>query len=391
MVSTIYIARHGYRSNWVRDVPVPDPPTGLPCDPVLAKHGEKQAEEMGAYISTIEPRIQRIYSSPFYRCIQTAAPAAKLLAMPIYIENGVNEWFKPRTEGLHPELFNARQLDKLFPDLIKQDYTPLLVPSRKGETEDEIHERCIETVRRLVSELRNEPEIKTILIVTHAASKIALGRALVGDRNFEVRTGTCSIDKYVMKPDSEGEPGEWTCEYTGKTDFLPRGEEMHWSFDIQYAPGSTEDIRAREKSGPEKEKLEAAKSEEETTTVYVPIDLSQLPAGEANNRFISSQSDFQMASLEDQNPLFRIGQTVYQGSWENILGTEVLTDMEGEPFAKTRTRIGLTKGELKSKKDPHLTQEQNFWNKRNELMDRLEEITARRLEQESKDDKMDTD
>jgi transcription factor C subunit 7 len=69
-----------------------------------------------------------------------------------------------------------------------------------------------------------------VLITTHAAPKIALARALVGDRNLSVRTGTCSLDKFVLPDDKVGEPGDWEMVENGSTHYLSGGEEMHWSF-----------------------------------------------------------------------------------------------------------------------------------------------------------------
>ena len=180
-------------------------------------------------MSGVDPKVQRIYSSPFYRCVQTAEPIAEKVRLKVNIENGIGEWYAPtRLEHLEPP--STRVLSDLFPGLINDNYQPLLMVTTKGETEDDVHERCEKAVRMLVEQLSKEPEIQTILLVTHAAPKIALGRALVGDRTFDVRTGTCSVDKYVLALDKEGNPGEWVPEYIGKTDFLSQGEEMHWSF-----------------------------------------------------------------------------------------------------------------------------------------------------------------
>lgn len=222
--------KHGYRSNWVKGAPVPPPPTGIDGDPVLADHGRDQANELAGYLSSVEPRIQRIYSSPFYRCIETVAPSAKLMAVKICPETGVGEWFD-RERATHPVPAPAEQLSPLFPGLIDESYKPITPVSKDGETVEELHQRAIECVTNLINELKNEPEIKTILLVTHAATKIALGRALLGDPNAEIRTGTCSVDKYVLSSDDKsGAPGDWTQQLNGYADFLTKGEEMHWSF-----------------------------------------------------------------------------------------------------------------------------------------------------------------
>lgn len=208
---------------------MPEPPTGISGDPVLAKHGVDQAEELGGFVSGLEPRVQRIYCSPFYRCIQTAAPACKLLDLEVYLENGVGEWYDRDRED-HPSPAPVSVMKRLFPDVVKEDYEPVLRVPTSGETMEELHSRCREALGKLMAELQNEPAIKTILIVTHAAPKIAIGRALTGNANEEIRTGVCSVDKFTLLDGKAGEPGDWKLEYTGETGFLKDGEEMHWSF-----------------------------------------------------------------------------------------------------------------------------------------------------------------
>jgi len=49
-------------------------PTGIPTDPPLTSHGVDQSKELAEYLSRVEPPVDRIYSSPFYRCLQTVKP-----------------------------------------------------------------------------------------------------------------------------------------------------------------------------------------------------------------------------------------------------------------------------------------------------------------------------
>lgn len=54
-------------------------PTGIPTDPALAAHGVEQAAELAEYLYSIEPPVDRVYSSPFYRCLQTLKPTTERL------------------------------------------------------------------------------------------------------------------------------------------------------------------------------------------------------------------------------------------------------------------------------------------------------------------------
>lgn len=228
MVKTIYITRHGFRANWLTDQPIPPSPTGIESDPALAEKGVVQAKELGEYLKDIKPPIQRIYASPFYRCIETATPTADHLDLAIYPEGGCGEWFK-RERSSHPKPASNAVLKGFFPRVDK-NYNSLVVAGDDGEDEAELHERTKRFLNVLIEKLnKEEPEIETILIVSHAAPRIALGRALVGDNSLDIRTGVCSLDTFEVDKEG-GLCGEWKLKSSGQVDYLSEGEVMHWGF-----------------------------------------------------------------------------------------------------------------------------------------------------------------
>jgi len=85
VLETIYVVRHGYRSNWVVDpntgtyATTIKSPTGIASDPALASYGEEQAQQLADRIATLDPPVDVVYSSPFYRCLQTLKPTMKTL------------------------------------------------------------------------------------------------------------------------------------------------------------------------------------------------------------------------------------------------------------------------------------------------------------------------
>lgn len=82
MLKEIWITRHGYREDWV--TPTPHLPTQLSHDPPLSELGLAQAEELGEFLQ--DKGIQRVYSSPFYRVLQTVSPLIAKTHIPLYID-----------------------------------------------------------------------------------------------------------------------------------------------------------------------------------------------------------------------------------------------------------------------------------------------------------------
>ncbi|KAK3202755.1 hypothetical protein GRF29_154g613245 [Pseudopithomyces chartarum] len=248
MIETIYIVRHAFRSNW--DV---NPqtgvytantrtPTGIPTDPALAAHGVDQAAELANHLCAIHPPIDRVYSSPFYRCLQTLKPATDRLFKEgraggkIRIDRGVGEFFG-RADFEHPTPPDLEILNRHFQSL-DQDYVSVHIPTAKGEWLKELHERVTKALSKIITDLDNDPEQpKTVLICTHAATMIAAGRALTGivpiDLNEDdFQCYTASLSKYVRRNvglNSEV-AGSWDCVINSDTSYLSAGAERGWKF-----------------------------------------------------------------------------------------------------------------------------------------------------------------
>lgn len=278
-LETIYVARHGFRSNWLPP-PHPPNPTGIDSDPVLAPHGVDQAVELSVHIKSLpdSEKPQFIVSSPFYRCVETAQPIAKALGLKVAIDRGIGEWFKP-DRGVVPVPAGYEKLGEFFPDVIGSASLWAgsgAIPSSEGETQEAIFQRTKAFWAEFIPLFEKQyPDVSRILLVSHAATKIALGMSLLKhasvqeDIDFKgtktkIHSGACSLDKYVL------DGSAWTMVENGRTDFLKDGEEMNWNFDVQFEAGSDEDIKAR-KAAAEKEKLDkpAAKVEPETEAYEV--------------------------------------------------------------------------------------------------------------------------
>lgn len=286
-IETIYVARHGYRANWLPP-PHPPNPTGIDSDPPLAAHGVEQAKQLAEYINSFpeEEKPGFILSSPFYRCVQTTEPISDALSVKVGIDRGVGEWYK-KQRGIIPEPANYDTLSKFFHCLADSSYwdrdrTVGVVPNESGETEEDIYNRASEFWKKFIPTFEERfPNVKNILIVTHAATKIALGITLLkrksvydtlDDQGSLLRAGACSLDKYVKKDN------RWIITMNGNCDFLKDGEEMNWDFHSKFEAGSDEDIKARKEAAEKKEIDHVSKvssSEANAMSEGDPVDSKQ--------------------------------------------------------------------------------------------------------------------
>ncbi|KAJ5089260.1 Histidine phosphatase superfamily clade-1 [Penicillium argentinense] len=231
-LDTIYLTRHGHRLNWTIDhrtgtyKPQFPTPTGNPADPALTSHGVRQSYELAVHIARpdFHPKPFRIYSSPFYRCLQTIQPSVEELKrkhqetksengtgakvsshgqieptadLDVRLENGLAEWFGPTTWFHHPSHPEPSTMRKYFPTLLhatpESKYAPILRPSTRGETIAQLHNRVATALEGIIADVDaeiNELEAgqspqertsKSLLICAHAAPLIAMGRALTGN------------------------------------------------------------------------------------------------------------------------------------------------------------------------------------------------------------------
>lgn len=203
----IYLTRHGFRATWVLDPQtgtytssVPSP-TGIAADAPLVSYGVDQARQLSEHLLTLDPPIDRAYSSPYTRCLQTLQPAVRKVralknngeerrleggsewrgrwAGEVRGENGFGEWFG-QAQFQHPSPASPAVLRSLFP-FYSPTYTPVLHPPSVGETIDELHERVAYVLSRVIADLDADPSgPRSALICTHAATLIAIGRVLTG-------------------------------------------------------------------------------------------------------------------------------------------------------------------------------------------------------------------
>jgi transcription factor C subunit 7 len=111
------------------------------------------------------------------------------LNLPIHLDEGIAEWYgllHAQQSPDHPTPLDVDEWSKFFPTVKFRKGETGIVPNRRGETMKEIHDRAQRALKALIRRA-DDDGLDTILLCTHAATNIALGRALT--RDPEVCTG----------------------------------------------------------------------------------------------------------------------------------------------------------------------------------------------------------
>ncbi|KAL7937657.1 histidine phosphatase superfamily [Trichoderma chlorosporum] len=275
-LETIYVVRHGFRSSWsvdhttgVYSASIPSP-TGIAVDPALTAHGVDQSRQLAQHLMTVDPPVEVVYSSPYYRCLQTITPFVELqqekhshdgqstsagsgpssAVTMIRPEHGICEWFGSAPFE-HPGPASPSVLKSLFPTF-DESYVSAQHPPKRGETLAQLQSRLTATMQSIIDRCDAEDR-RAVVLCTHAAVVIMLGRILTGDfpEAVEVddfRAFTCGLSVYRRRlnhpdeglrgkgdlpdrePNSSAVVGGWSCEANSDCSFLTDGEERGWKF-----------------------------------------------------------------------------------------------------------------------------------------------------------------
>lgn len=181
--------------------------------------------------------------------------------MAVWLEPGIGEFYG-QARFDHPSPAGIEILSELFPHL-RAEAQPLVKPSVNGESIPMLHDRVAYCLDRLVAAADSDPsQPKALILCTHAAAIIAMGRVLtgrmpddIGEEDF--RCFTCGVSKFVRRKqnaeddvhgveaenwdssdpetipdvgwrDGKGVKGGWTCEMNSDCSFLEGGEERGW-------------------------------------------------------------------------------------------------------------------------------------------------------------------
>lgn len=164
----VWVVRHARR----RDFDDPRWATGARRlhDPPLSETGRAQARELARSLALHD--VSHLVSSPFLRCVETAAPLSERLSLPIALEPGLSEWMNRAWFPEPPELHPLEELVRRFPR-IDAAWTPRGC-ARHGESGEEALERSGRVARMLAEELSG-----AVVLVGHGASTLGATCALL--------------------------------------------------------------------------------------------------------------------------------------------------------------------------------------------------------------------
>lgn len=207
--TNIYIARHGVRPSQTPDgVPLDtEPYTGPGYDEPLSPLGRQQAEALGEDMADVS--IDSIFCSPFHRTIESVAPLARKLGLPIKVEWGLSEFLKDGWFDEFPLLPTPQERHAQFSG-IDTTYSSLVMPQYPEDVE-QLQDRIQKAAAALTESFG-----PTILVMSHGAVSLGIRRALLDAKKvpFNFSSDCCSVS-HLARVD-----GSWQSVLDGNVDHL---------------------------------------------------------------------------------------------------------------------------------------------------------------------------
>lgn len=223
MVKQIFIVRHTTRQDTVQSNWAETAEYGY--NPPLADLGHSQATEAGRYIRSLmhqQPKRVMVHTSPFLRCVQTAAHIAEELIgcnPKIRMDAALGEWLTPdyfSASGPPPDDNHADLANQAVSALQRQsklrlvengwNITCLGDSGSMREFWSEMHLRFEHYLKRLNGFYsKHNRKIETLIIVTHGAGVSSLLTHFCGEPVLsEIRLGSISLVSRDEEADEAG-------------------------------------------------------------------------------------------------------------------------------------------------------------------------------------------
>lgn len=167
---TLYLVRHGERLD-THDRTWYENQHANKYDPPLSDHGKQQAQQLAQHLR--HAPIQHIFSSPYWRALQTAHPIAQALQLPLYVEAGIGEWLGRSMISQEPTITPAYQRRDEFPELDFSHH------SRRVPHYPESVTACFDRLEQTVVQFLTAYD-GNLLLVGHGRTVTGIAHRLVG-------------------------------------------------------------------------------------------------------------------------------------------------------------------------------------------------------------------
>lgn len=205
----VFLCRHGHRINSERrDWHGAD---DNKYDPYLSKQGNAQAKMLARRLRQ-EP-IDKIFSSPYLRALQTASHIAEAIRLPVCVENGLGEWLHTEWLSEDPRIPDIQERALTFPR-VDLEYRSRITPVYP-ETEAQLKDRLMRVSRHLLGTYSGN-----LLIVGHGKTVSGIAAILTGIPDAEFSSGLCCLTKL------EWTSALWKVVLNGDTSHLTYFSEM---------------------------------------------------------------------------------------------------------------------------------------------------------------------
>ena len=251
-VTEIIVVRHADRHHWIVDtidkqyLSAQSNPTGISTDPALTPHGVFQSDEVAVALDRLLPSAPSsdklvVFSSAFYRCLETIAPTIRNLRQrdwsgQVYLEVGFGEWFG--TDVLeHPPPAEAAIIHARHFDFVHQTYQSQSPFTSGPESYDQLRARTETALTTAIAHAESigEDDINdrnvSLVIIAHTAVVIMIGRILTrhwpenhGEQDFKCFLAGISHFKRRLAEDN------WEVLMNSDCTHLIGGAEGGWYF-----------------------------------------------------------------------------------------------------------------------------------------------------------------
>lgn len=199
MIQTLWLVRHAERLDFIQ--PEWFDTALYRYDPPLSPQGLDRAISLALEFSHIP--LDRIITSPFLRTIQTAAPLARLLDLPIQLEWGLCEWLCQDWTLEFPETTPIDELVNDYPN-VNAVYRSLVLPCYP-ETLKELNIRTGMIAHELV-----QANYGNVLAIAHKGSILGILAALTGESQWQTEDLPCGGMVKLVYAD-----GRWSSIFEG--------------------------------------------------------------------------------------------------------------------------------------------------------------------------------